>query len=501
MLKNLLAIQILGPLLRSVWIWRLLRSGLLILLLAMIAYGWHQHGIPGVEAKDPLMYTNLTTHFFWVWWLMGVVFLAFFFGRIWCAVCPVGWLNALVAEHGLQRELPLWLRNFMPVTLTLLALQLAVYFLTIHRYPDYTAVLLALMVLLAVVVGLFFRKRAFCSLFCPAGAVFGLYARVAPFQLRVKDAAVCAACTGKECVAGDRIWQRFALGRAILFWHGRRGDCPVDLLPAEMRDSADCHLCLNCARNCGSDNILLGRRPWLADLGHGIPSPSETVFFLVLLGMLTANFSKVYVDLREAIFFLPEQAALLLGWQAGGYFLLAVLWVALLFPFLMLLPGYLILRVGDLQSGVVAAGPEEAGRMPTPPLRPGLWEALGVLSLPCIPLVLSAHMVLAVVKINAKAGYLPFVLRDSSGVQSYLAMNVMQTVAAPGVLIPLDLLKWLVVLLLAGGYLLSLAGAGRVARGLQGRFAPKNYKVAAVAGLTLIGALYLATAIRWLFIR
>jgi hypothetical protein len=501
MLKDLLAIPALGPLLRAVWVWRLLRFGFLALLLAMIAFGWHQHAIPGVAVKDPLMYTNLTSHLFWVWWIMGVVFLAFFFGRAWCAVCPVGWLNALVAEHGLRRELPLWLRNFLPVTVTLLALQLAVYFLTIHRYPDYTAVLLALMLLLAVAVGLLFRKRAFCSIFCPAGAVFGLYARVAPLQLRVKDAAVCTACTGKECVAGDRIWQRFAMGRAILFWHGRRGDCPVDLLPAEMRDSADCHLCLNCARNCGSDNILLGCRPWLADLGRGILSPSETVFFLVLLGMLTANFSKVYVDLREAIFFLPEQAALLLGWQAGGYYLLAVLWVALLFPFLLLLPGYLILRAGELQTGRVAAAPAETGTMPAPPPRPGFWEAFGALALPYIPLILSAHMVLAVVKINAKAGYLPFALRDASGVQSYLAMNVMKTAAAPGVLIPLDLLKWLVVLLLAGGYLLSLAGAGRVARSLQGRFAPKSYIAAAVVGLTLAGTLYLATVIRWLFIR
>jgi hypothetical protein len=503
-MKNLLAIHWLRRLLLSPWSWRVLRLGALGVLLAMIAWGWHHHGIPGVSVKDPLMYTNLATHLFWVWWMMGVVFIALLLGRAWCAVCPVGWLNELTSRLGLQRSLPTWLRNFVPVTLTLVILQLSVYFFTIHRYPDYTAILMALTLLLAVVVGLVFRKRAFCSLLCPAGAVMGLYARVAPFQLRVKDESVCAGCVDKECVSGGRIWSKIALGSGIFYWHGHRRDCPVELLPAELRDSAECQLCLHCARNCTNDNILLGRRSWLADLFPGGLSASEIFFFLVLLGMLTANFSKVYVDLREAIFWMPQQTAALLGWQAGGYYLLATLWVTLVLPVLLLLPGLLVLKLGSIRIGSGEPEPptlDELKCLPAPDRRQGFWASLGLLALPCIPLVLSAHLLLALVKVNAKAAFLPFVLQDPTGVQSYLAMNVMHLVPQPGLLVPLEILKWLILLLMLTGIGVSLLAVKRVAVRLEGFFSTRVYLAAGGLVVGLIGSLYVATVIRWLFIR
>ncbi len=61
---------------------------------------------------------------------------------------------------------------------------------------------------------------------------------------------------------------------------------------------------------------------------------------------------------------------------------------------------------------------------------------LGRLALSLLPLVLSAHLALALVKLNAKLGYLPLALQDPSGVKSFLAINVMQTLTPPGVLIP-----------------------------------------------------------------
>lgn len=501
MFDNLLEIKGLGPLLRSPWPWRLIRLAGLVVLLAMTAYGWHHHAIPGVEVADPLMYTNFASYFFWVLWMMGVVFLALLMGRAWCTVCPLGWINGLISRIGLNRPLPVWLDNFVPVTLALVALQLAVYFLAIHRFPDYTAALLALMLLLALGAGLIFRKRSFCTLFCPAGAVFGLYARVAPFQLRVRDGEVCNACESKNCVSGAPLHKRLTLGSAVLTWQGRRSDCPADLVLARIEDSATCSLCLHCVQNCDNDNIVLGRRPWLADLGRAGLRPSETLFFLVLLGMVTANFSKVYVDLREVIFWAPQQAAVLLGWASGGYYLLTALWVALIFPLLLLLPGYLVLRLGELQFETLpAASSAPPAHSAAAPLRSGFWNTLGELALPLIPMVLAAHVVLAVVKLNAKGGYLPFVIADPSGVKSYLAINVMNTVAAPGVLIPLDILKWLALALLFGGYLLALAGARRAAASLGGRKV-KTYLLASMVPVTLVAAIYASTLFTWLFIR
>lgn len=495
MRDNLFSIPMAGAFLRSGWTWRIVRLILFGLTLAMVAWGWHQHAIPGLPVPDPLMYTNLTGHLFWVWWLMGIVFIALLFGRLWCTVCPIGWLNGIVSRFGLRREMPNWLRNFIPVTIVLVGLQLSVYFFTLHRYPDYTAILLTVCLLLTIGVGLLFRQRAFCTLFCPAGAVFSLYARVAPFQLRVKQESVCAGCDSQRCVSEPEEWQRHQLGEHVLYRHRRLDGCPVDLVPAELTDSADCTLCLNCVQNCDKENIKVGFRSWLTDIEHGL-NKSETLFFLVLLGMLTANFSKVYVELRLLLFWLPQKTALLLGWQDHGYYVLAAVWLALLLPTLFLLPGYVVLRLASIKTETVS-GPGHAIEVPPVQDDNGFWAIAGQLALPMIPTILSAHAVLAVVKINAKAGYLPLALVDPSGVKSFLAINVMQTINAPGVLLPLDSLKWIALMLLLGGLSLSFLVARRVARNRQ----RPGYLLAALVSTLIPAGCYFSTVIEWLFVR
>lgn len=493
-MNNLLDIPVIGPLLRSPWPWRLLRMAMLALLVAMAAYGWHQHAIPGVPVRDPLMYTNFATYLFWVLWMMGVVFVAALFGRAWCTICPLGWLNGLISRCGLHLELPGWLRGFLPVTLVLIALQLAVYLLALHRFPDYTAILLAMMAGMAVLLGLVFRRRAFCLLLCPAGAVFGLYARLAPLELRVKEQAVCAGCAGKPCIATAPALKRATLGSQAVQWRSRPEGCPVELVPAELDDSAACTLCLNCVRSCCNDNIRVGLRPFGADLSPKGMDAGESLFFVVLLGLLTANFAKVHVGLRELIFWLPEHAAQLLGWGAGGFYPLAVAWVALLFPLLLLLPGLVVW----LFAQVKIADADAAGGSSGAPLR--LWPALGRQAMALLPLVLATHVVLALVKFNAKLGYLPLVLQDPSGVKSYLALSVMRTLPAPGVLLGLDLLKWLVAAVLLVGAALSLWSCGRVAVTADGR-RDGGVLAGAVVSVLILSAIYGAVVFEWLFVR
>ena len=493
-MNNLLDTPLLGPLLRSPWPWRLLRLGMLVLLLAMAAYGWHQHAVPGVPVRDPLMYTNFATYLFWVLWIMGVVFVAALCGRAWCTVCPLGWLNGLVSRLGLRRELPAWLRGFLPVTLVLVTLQLAVYLFALHRFPDYTAILLVWMVILALLLGLVFQRRTFCLLLCPAGTVFGLYARLAPLELRVKETATCAGCAAKPCIATAPLAKKATLGNQAIQWRSRPEGCPVALVPAEIRDSAACTLCLNCVRTCCNDNLRLGVRRFGADLSPAGLGTGESLFFLVLLGLLTANFAKVHVALRETIFWLPEHTAQLLGWGAGGFYPLAVFWVALLFPLLLLLPGLLVWLAAQVK--VTALG--EADAAPTQPLR--IWTVLGRQAMALLPLVLTVHIVLALVKFNTKLGYLPLVLQDPSGVKSYLALSVMRTIPAPGVLLSLDLLKWLIAAVLAAGAATSLWACGKVAVAADGRRDAGLLAGAAVSVLVLT-ALYAAVVFEWLFVR
>lgn len=504
MLKNILDIPVLGPIVRSTWTWRLVRLTMLALLLVMIAFGWHQHAIPGVKVRDPLMYANFTTFNLWVLWMMGMVVIALVLGRSWCTVCPVGWLNGVLSRFGLHREMPTWLNNFVPVTLVLVLLQLLVYFFSIHRYPDYTAVFLAWMLILALAAGLIFRQRSFCLLLCPAGAVFSLYARLAPWQLRVKEKATCAGCSAKPCISTEPTWRQAALGGLRLNWRARPEGCPVGLVPAEVEDSSACTLCLNCVQTCCNDNVLLGSRPWPGDLMKKGLRFGETLFFLVLLGLLTANFAKVYVPLRETIFWLPENLALVLGWQETGFYPLAVIWVCLLFPLLLMLPGLIVYLVGQIKVSTLDGEPERIPRdISTPSFFSGIMPLLGRLALPLLPLVLSAHFALAIVKLNAKIGYLPLTLQDPSGVKSFLALNIMRTLAPPGVLIPLDSLKWVIVAILVAGLLFSILAARTVAKaefkGLKGKDRP--FLAASLVSLLILSGFYGSTVVEWLFVR
>lgn len=504
MLKNILDIPLLGSVIRSSWTWRLLRLAMLALLLAMIAFGWHQHAIPGVSVRDPLMYTNFTTFNLWVLWMMGIVLVAMVLGRSWCTVCPVGWLNGVFSRFGLRREMPGWLSGFVPVTLVLVLLQLLVYFFSIHRYPDYTAVFLTWMLILALAAGLVFRRRSFCLLLCPAGAVFSLYARLAPWQLRVRDKDVCTGCAGKPCISTEPVWKQAVLGSLSLNWRTRPEGCPVSLVPAEIKDSSACTLCLNCVQTCCNDNLSLGARRWPGDLRQGVLSPGESLFFLVLLGLLTANFAKVYVGLREAIFWLPENLALALGWDAAGFYPLAVLWIGLLFPLLLLLPGLIIYLIGQVKVSTLEEAPVARPQyVSTASFMNGIVSLLGRLALPLLPLVLSAHVALAAVKLNAKLGYLPLALQDPSGVQSFLAINIMQTLAPPAVLVSLDILKWVVAVILITGLSLSLMAARLVAMPeTQGRGrVDRAFWAASLVSLFILSSFYGSTVVEWLFVR
>ena len=493
-MKDLLHLPFLGALLRGRWFWLISRLLALAATLVVILSGWHHHLIPGVDAPDPLMYTSFTTFSLWVLWIMGLVLLALVAGRFWCAVCPFGWLNGLLSRYGFNRPLPAWLGGMLPVTLLLVALQISVYLLAIHRYPDYTARLLALLLGALVFSSVVFRKRAFCQLFCPAGAVLKCYARVAPFELRVRDAEICAACTSVQCVSEQSFWRRYAFGPAVLHLQRQRPGCPVDIHPRQIDDNSDCTLCMNCVEHCCNDNLRLGFRPWLAEMRQAFLGRGETFLLMVLTGMVTANFSKVNVPLREMLFAAPKNTAVLLGWQADGYFVLSALWITLLLPLLLALPGMLLYRLRFLQVATVAAPTEPEQKSANRSVFAGLSDLL----LPTIPLLLASHLILAIVKLNAKLGYLPLALSDLSGVKSYLAVHLMGTLPQPGVLIPLDLLKWLVLIVLLVGYLLAILAVKRVATSRTGK---RFYFWGTLINISLLAGLYLDTVIRWLFLR
>ncbi len=215
--------------------------------------------------------------------------------------------------------------------------------------------------------------------------------------------------------------------------------------------------------------------------------------------MLTANLSKVFVPLREALLWVPTKLSVLAGFAPEGFYLLSVIWLSIFMPLLIFTPALVLYGLSDRAAKVQGAPVSQ----PDPPLQPpsepeSLWSTLGYLVYPTLPVLIGGHLMLAVVKLNAKLAYLPSVLADPLGSRSYLAFHVYKLTPAPGVIIGLDILKWILaaLLLFCLFWSLRISWVSRLERRSPGLF----FVSASIASISL-WLLYGATLVRWLFIR
>jgi polyferredoxin len=77
--------------------------------------GWGQFAPKGVPAKQ-FAQTNLVSLVIWGLWWPAMVWVAVFFGRAWCAVCPLELVSSVTERLGRrlgvkQRVLNGWLRS------------------------------------------------------------------------------------------------------------------------------------------------------------------------------------------------------------------------------------------------------------------------------------------------------------------------------------------------------------------------------------------------------
>jgi polyferredoxin len=226
----------------------------------------------------PVGNRNFGIVFVWIaWWAVLILVAVPFFGRGWCAVCPIPlpgeWLQRGAVLDPPARK-PRWLNLRWPnrlrniwlqnLTFTLVALFSSVILTT----PKVTAVVLAGMLFLAVGLGIVFERRTFCRYICPVGGFIGLYAQVAPVELRVKDKEVCLSCRDKPCYNGS------AEGYG----------CPWDVFPGGLTKNTYCGLCMECLRTCPYDNIAVNARPFSADLAKPSTRMDEAFKAFIMLG-------------------------------------------------------------------------------------------------------------------------------------------------------------------------------------------------------------------------
>ncbi|MDF1535369.1 MAG: 4Fe-4S binding protein [bacterium] len=465
--------------LKSGWWWTSVRLLALAAMALVAAAAWGRRSIPGVEVPDPLMYTNLGNLLFWVFWLMGLVLLAPLAGRAWCGFCPLGAVNEVVARYGLGRPFPALFRNQHLKAGVLVATVFLMGLTRIHHYPSLTAWYLAGWAGSAVLIGSVFAGRSLCSYLCPIGGMLGLYGRVAPVTVGVREESVCRSCEGRECVRGAAQWLRGRFGRLNTLLRLRRYPCPVNLKVWDMGGSDRCLGCFNCMRACPRDNVAVYPRAPVASLWRETyPRFSDTVMVSVLMGFVILAFSRFWPSSEMVLSAPVRWLAPVLGPAARPAFLL---WLVLVLPLLSFLLAAAVTRWGHSRIQVQDSPPERLPQQKNSgngfPFRVWLANAdpeerkheeervletdtvrglsatyAGVV----IPLLLASHAVLALVKINAKAAYLPLAVADPAGMASYAAVFELGILPAPDLLLPVASLRAVALAVMAAGTVTSL---------------------------------------------
>jgi len=256
--KDLLRIPLLGGFLR----WRHFNTLLLaptLLIFAFIVLA----GLFGEQnTSNPAILLT------WILWWPAVIFTFFLAGRIWCTICPFGYMGDVAQKvASWKKKAPRILKNMWWRLSLFLGLTWMTTLFALDQVPRSTAYLALALTSGAVVLAIVYEKRVFCRYVCPLGGIFGLYSMTAPVHLAVKDKHVCQTeCKGKDCHAA----------------------CDWFQFPAAMDRGAECNLCLDCVRACPHDNLALNARPFAGELVQFQPrrkSLDEATTVAAILGV------------------------------------------------------------------------------------------------------------------------------------------------------------------------------------------------------------------------
>ncbi|HEU0291431.1 MAG TPA: 4Fe-4S binding protein [Anaerolineales bacterium] len=284
----------------------------------------------------PVGSRNFSIVFVWIaWWAILILVAVPFFGRGWCAVCPIPlpgeWLQrgAVLAPPDkkpkwLNLRWPkafrnIWLQNF---SFLLLALFSGVLLTT----PNITGIVLAVMLFGAIGLSMVFERRSFCRYLCPVGGFIGLYSQTAPVELRIKDKHVCLTCEGKPCYNGSSIGY----------------GCPWDVFPGGLTKNTYCGLCMECIRTCPHDNIAVNLRSFSADLAKPNSRMDEAFKAFIMLGS-----AMIYAGVLLGPWGTIKDVAYHAGTSA--WFVYAVLFLVIIFG---ILPGFFMLGLLRTKSSL-----------------------------------------------------------------------------------------------------------------------------------------------------
>ena len=389
------------------------------------------YGSIGITTQDSdfamiLRNTNLSNLIIWSYWWPLIIVTAILFGRFWCSICPMELITSFFGKIGLRKKPNKLLKSGWIITLFyVVILVLGIHTFAIHRIPQYMAIYMLILFAIALIAGLIWEKRTFCTYICPIGHLLRLYSLLSFKKLRVKDTAVCEACKTKDCISKSNHYK--LIGRS----------CTSDLYPAKIKDNRSCILCGQCFKSCTKDNIAIQKRAFASDLFTNIKlSWAEIAFFIIVSGFVIYEIFVEWKVSKKIIMAIPNwfNQSFNISGNLTGTIKAGILFVIIPFIFYMI---FVIINKALAKEN---------------------WKtAFTQLAIAILPITASMHLLKSILKTTSRLPYWNYAISDPKGVLSAQLLIDNPDILNKAIISTISpYISMIALLLLLGGLLLSL---------------------------------------------
>ncbi len=350
------------------------------------------YGAIGITTRDSdfsmvLRNTNLSNLIVWSYWWPLIIVMAILIGRFWCSICPMELVTSFAGKIGLKLKPGGLLKSGWVITsFYAIILILGIHTFAIHRIPQYMAIYMLILFAVAIIAGLIWEKRTFCTYICPIGHLLGLYSLLSFSKLRVKDTGICENCKTKDCISKSNQYK----------FTGR--SCTSELFPARIKDNRSCILCGQCHKSCTKDNIAIQKQRFAPDLSADIKlSWAEIAFFIVVSGFVVYEIFIEWKVSKKIIMAIPDWAnhTLSISGNLAGTIKAIILFVLLPVIFFMIFA--VLKKVIEKESWI---------------------RSFTQLALIILPVTASMHLLKALLKTTSRIPYWSYAISDPEGVKS-----------------------------------------------------------------------------------